>query len=139
MLDVNNRIHIPEQEFRWTFVRSSGPGGQNVNKVASKAVMHWNVDASPSLPKAVKERLRTLQRHRFTREGELLLSSQQHREQVLNVQDCLDKLREMLIQAATVPRKRRPTKPTRGSHERRLKGKRQRSARKVARRRPAED
>jgi ribosome-associated protein len=139
MLDVNNRIQIPEQEFRWTFVRSSGPGGQNVNKVASKAVLHWNVDASPSLPGAVKERLKTLHRRRFTKEGELILSSQQHREQVLNVQDCLDKLREMVLQAATVPRKRRPTKPTRGSREARLKTKRHRSARKSGRRGPAED
>src|SRR5438045_1256353 len=124
MLEINDRVHIPDSEFEWSFVRSSGPGGQNVNKVASKPVLRWNVAASPSLPEEVKARLRTLQRRRFTAEGELVLSSQRYRDQGRNVEDCLEKLREMVQQATFVPKARRPTKPSRGSREARLREKR---------------
>src|SRR5215472_10503959 len=113
MLDINDRIRIPEEEFSWSFVRSGGPGGQNVNKVASKAVLRWNLAASPSIPEPVKNRLRTLQRRRVTREGELVLSSQRYRDQGRNVEDCLDKLREMVLAATHVPKPRRATRPSR--------------------------
>src|SRR5947209_4059553 len=106
MLDVNERIHIPESEFTWSFVRSGGPGGQNVNKVASKAVLHWDVAASPSLPDDVKARLRTLHRRRFTTEGVLVLNSQRYRDQERNRQDCLDKLLDLVLQATHVPKVR---------------------------------
>ena len=139
MLQVNDRISIPDEEFLWSFVRSSGPGGQNVNKVASKAVLRWDVANSPSVPEPVKARLRTLQRRRITAEGELVLSSQRYRDQERNRQDCLEKLREMVLQAATVPKPRRPTKPTRGSREARLRQKRRRSATKSVRRAPPEE
>src|SRR5262249_40115047 len=76
MLQIKDRLRIPEDEFQWQFVRSGGPGGQNVNKVASKAVLRWDVANSPSVPEPVKARLRTLQRRRITAEGELVLSSQ---------------------------------------------------------------
>src|ERR1700726_2083264 len=100
MLEINSQIGIPESEFEWTFVRSGGPGGQNVNKVASRAVLRWNVGASPSLPEEVKARFRGQQRRRVTAGGELVLSSQRFRDQGRNVQDCLEKLRAMLLQAA---------------------------------------
>jgi ribosome-associated protein len=138
-MEINDRLRIPDEEFAWSFVRSGGPGGQNVNKVASKAVLRWDLVASPNVPDDVKSRLRTQQRRRITGEGELVLSSQRFRDQERNRQDCLDKLREMVLAAATPPKPRRPTKPSRGARERRLQEKRLRSGRKTARRRPAEE
>jgi ribosome-associated protein len=134
MLDINDRIRIPEEEFSWSFVRSGGPGGQNVNKVASKAVLRWNLTASPSVPDDVKDRLRLQQRRRITGDGDLLLTSQRYRDQERNRLDCLDKLREMLRAAAVTPKTRRKTKPTRGSRERRLADKRHRASIKARRR-----
>src|SRR5437660_1555675 len=134
MLEVNAHIHIPEDEFHFTFVRSGGPGGQNVNKVASKAVLRWDVTQSPSLPDHVKHRLRALQRKRFTVDGELILSSQRTRDQDRNKQDCLDKLTEMVREAATLPKARRATRPSRASRTRRLEAKRRRGATKAGRR-----
>jgi ribosome-associated protein len=139
MLEISPQIRIPDGEFEWTFVRSGGPGGQNVNKVASKAVLRWHLAASPSLPEDVKTRLRTLQRRRITGEGDLILSSQRYRDQGRNVEDCLEKLRQMVLQAAVVPRPRKPTRPSRGSREARLKDKRRRSTTKAGRRPPTED
>jgi ribosome-associated protein len=134
MLEISERLRIPEDEFTWTFVRSGGPGGQNVNKVASKAVLRWNVVASPSLPDDIKLRLQQQQRQRITGEGDLLLTSQRYRDQERNRLDCLEKLAAMIRAAATVPKMRRKTKPSRGAHERRLAAKKKRSALKAARR-----
>jgi ribosome-associated protein len=134
MLEISDRIRIPDEEFSWSFVRSGGPGGQNVNKVASKAVLRWNFVASPSLPDDIKARLQQQQRRRITSDGDLLLTSQRYRDQERNRLDCLDKLAEMLRAAAVVPKKRRKTKPSRGAHERRLAAKKRRSALKSSRR-----
>src|SRR5829696_4099854 len=101
MLEVTNGIRIPLDEFEWSFARSGGPGGQNVNKVASKAVLRWDVAASPSLPDDVKARLRAQQRRRITTAGELVLTSQRFRDQERNRDDCLEKVRAMVLQAAT--------------------------------------
>ena len=139
MLEINEQIRIPDAEFEWSFVRSGGPGGQNVNKVASKAVLRWNLAASPSVPDEVKVRLRTQQRRRITGEGELVLNSQRYRDQGRNVEDCLDKLRAMVLQAAVVPRARKATRPSRRAREARLKDKRLRSRTKSGRRLPQED
>lgn len=139
MLTVNAQIQIPDEELHWSFVRSGGPGGQNVNKVASKAVLRWDLATSPGVPEAVKMRLRTLQRRRITNDGELIVTSQRWRDQDRNRQDCLDKLREMLLEATAVPRPRKPTKSTRGSKERRLASKRYRSSAKQLRRQPIDD
>jgi ribosome-associated protein len=139
MLQINARLSIPDEEFQWSYVRASGPGGQNVNKVASKAVLRWDVAGSPSLPDDVKARLHTHHRRRFTAGGELILTSQRFRDQERNRQDCLEKLRELVLQALTPPKPRRPTKPTRASRARRLHEKRRRSAAKADRRRPAEE
>src|SRR3989440_4040336 len=100
MLEINNWLRIPATEFQWTFVRAGGPGGQNVNKVASKAVLRWDLAGSPSVPDDVKARLRTQQRRRINAAGEFLLSSQRYRDQGRNVEDCREKLRELLLQAA---------------------------------------
>jgi ribosome-associated protein len=134
MLDINDRIRIPEEEFSWSFVRSGGPGGQNVNKVASKAVLRWNLTASPSVPDDVKSRLRQRLPSRITNEGDLLITSQRYRDQERNRLDCLEKLREMVRAAAVPPKVRRKTKPTRGSRERRLADKRRRASIKSSRR-----
>jgi ribosome-associated protein len=139
MLEITPRLHIPDAEFQWSFVRSGGPGGQNVNKVASKAVLRWQAGASPSLPASVKDRFLTQQRSRLTTAGELILTSQRFRDQERNKQDCLDKLRAMIRQALVPPRPRRPTKPGRAARERRLEAKRRRSATKSRRQRLPED
>lgn len=134
MLEVNDRLRVPDEEFIWTFVRSGGPGGQNVNKVASKAVLRWNVVASPSVPDDIKARVQQQQRRRITREGDLLITSQRYRDQEGNRLDCLEKLTAMLRAAAVAPKRRRKTKPSRGAHERRLAAKKRRSSLKATRR-----
>lgn len=139
MIEINEQIRIPESELEWSFVRSGGPGGQNVNKVASKAVLRWDLAASPSVPDDVKSRLLARERKRINANGVLIVSSQRFRDQERNRGDCLDKLRQLLLQAATVPRPRRPTRPTRSSQQARLTAKRRRSAVKVGRRKPAEE
>ena len=93
-------------------MRSSGPGGQNVNKVNSKAVLRWNVAASPSLPADVRERFLAIHRSRLTGEGELIVTSQRYRDQGRNVADALEKLRAMLDRGRRRPKTRRPTKPS---------------------------
>lgn len=139
MLEVTAAIRIPDEEIDWSFARSGGPGGQNVNKVASKAVLRWNVTASPSVPDHVKTRLRALQRNRITAEGDLLLTGQRFRDQDRNRQDCLEKLAEMIREAATLPKPRKKTKPSRGSKERRLQAKRHQAQRKEGRRAGGEE
>jgi ribosome-associated protein len=139
MLEINADIHIPDDELHWSFARSGGPGGQNVNKVASKAILRWDVTATSSLPEHVKQRLLVHQRKRITNEGELVLNSQRYRDQERNREDCLQKLREIILQAATLPKRRRPTKPTRGSRMNRLQEKRRRAGVKALRKKPGED
>jgi len=136
MLDVTPAIQIPESELRFSFARSSGPGGQNVNKVSSKAILHWPVATSPSIPDDVRERFLARYGSRVTNEGEVVITSERYRDQPRNVQDCLDKLREMLLAVAKPPRRRRKTKPTKGSIERRLQSKREKSEKKERRRSP---
>lgn len=139
MLTVNAQIQIPDSEFEWTYARSSGPGGQNVNKVSSKAVLRWNVLASPSLPPEVRARFMSRYGSRLTTEGDLLITSQRYRDQGRNVADALEKLTAMLTEIARPPKRRRPTKPTKGSVTRRLESKQARSRTKQTRRRPAEE
>jgi ribosome-associated protein len=139
MLHISSTIRIPDHEFRWTFARSSGPGGQNVNKVASKAVLRWSVVQSVGLPEEVKTRLRPIAGSNWTADGDLIVTSQKYRDQGRNRQDCLDKLAALIRQAATRPRSRIATKPGRAARERRLTAKRHRSRSKQARRLPLED
>lgn len=139
-LRINALISIPRQELRFTFVRSSGPGGQNVNKVASKAVLRWSAAHSAALPDAVRSRLLTQYARRLTDRGELVITSQRYRDQGRNVEDCLDKLRSIVAAAAAVPKKRKRTRVPKGAREERLKQKRAVSEKKSRRRsRPGDD
>lgn len=122
-LRINALISVPRSEIRFTFVRSSGPGGQNVNKVSSKAVLRWAI-ASESVPEHVRRRLLVQNGRKVNDRGELVLSSQRYRDQGKNIEDCLDKLRIMLLTAATLPKRRKKTAMPRGAREARLKEKR---------------
>lgn len=139
MLVVGDRIRIPLREIAFRYVRSSGPGGQNVNKVASKAELRWPVRDTPSLPDEVRRRFLARFANRVTNEGELLLTSDRHRDQARNREDCLGRLRAMLAEVARPPRRRRRTKPTRASVERRIGSKKIRSGKKATRRKPGRE
>jgi len=134
MLIVTPGIKIPMREFTFTFARSGGPGGQNVNKVNTKATLRWPVRTDKSLPEAVHGRFLAKYAGKLTTDGDLLITSQRFRDAGRNVADCLEKLRRMLSRVAEAPKMRRPTKPTKGSVRRRLEHKRHQSSRKHRRR-----
>jgi ribosome-associated protein len=134
VLVVSDKLKIPLAEFSFQFARSSGPGGQNVNKVNTKVQLRWAVTRSPSLPEAVRQRFLDKYGNRINAEGELQISSTRYRDQKRNQEDCLEKLAELLRAVAEPPKKRKKTRPTRGSKERRLKDKKQQSERKEGRR-----
>ncbi len=139
MLDVSPRIRVSCREFSWSAARSSGPGGQNVNKVNSKVILRWSVVQSASLPDDVRARFVATYPRRITIEGDLILSSERYRDQLKNVTDCLDKLRELLLAVAIAPKARRAVKPTKASKRRRLANKRERTETKARRRPPRLD
>jgi len=134
VLVINDQLRVPLSELTFTFSRSGGPGGQNVNKVASKATLRWDVAGSASLPPEVRQRFEKRFATRLTTEGELVLTSQRYRDQGRNVADCLEKLRAMLSEVARPPKPRRPTKPSKASRQRRLTTKRKQSEKKTQRR-----
>src|SRR5262245_35728304 len=127
-------IEIDEGELEERFIRASGPGGQNVNKLSTAVQLRFDVRRSPSLPDGVRTRLERLAGKRLTRDGVLVITAQRHRTQERNREDALARLVE-LVQAATVrPVKRRPTRPTKASRERRIETKKRRSRIKGLRR-----
>ena len=138
-LEVNERISIPLDEFTFEVSRSGGPGGQNVNKVNSKVQLRWAPAASPSLPDPVKARLLTTIAGRLTVDGELLIASTRTRDQGQNRDDCLDKLRTLIMAAVTPPKSRRATRPTLASKKRRVEAKQRRSATRRDRQVPGSD
>ena len=129
---------VPESEVEITAVRSAGAGGQNVNKVSSAIHLRFDV-ARSSLPAGIKSRLLTLKDHRLTREGVIVIKAQQHRSQDMNREEALGRLQQMVDAAATVPKARRATRPTRASKKRRLESKRERSLTKALRRRVGDE
>ncbi len=135
MLIVNHCIQIPLREFEFQYARSSGAGGQNVNKVNSKAILRWNVAVSTALPDEVRTRLFKRHRARITKNGELVLQSQRFRDQGRNTADCLEKLRALLLGIATPPKPRKASKPSTAAKGRRLETKRILSEKKRTRKR----
>lgn len=127
MIRVTPSISIAERELEEHFIRASGPGGQNVNKLATAVELRFDVRRSPSLPADVRARLERLAGRRLTREGVLVINAERHRTQERNRQDARARLIELIRRAAVAPRPRRATKPTASSRQRRLDSKKRRA------------
>jgi ribosome-associated protein len=127
MIQVTPAIALQDDELVEAFVRSSGPGGQNVNKVSSAVQLRFDVRQSPSLPNDVANRLMQLAGKRLTKDGVIVIIAQRHRTQERNRADARERLFDLIREAAVPPVKRRATKPTRASKQRRIEGKKHRS------------
>src|SRR5262245_12857583 len=133
MLRINDHIAIDDSEISESFIRSSGPGGQNVNKLATAVQLRFDVRHSPSLTDEVRVRLERLAGRRLTRDGVLVITAQSHRTQERNRADAIERLVELIRQAAVRPVPRRPTRPTKASRKRRLESKKRRGSIKAMR------
>jgi ribosome-associated protein len=132
-IPITRSIALYDDELRESFVRSSGPGGQNVNKVATAVQLRFDVRQSPNLPERVREKILTSGDSRLTKDGVLVILAERHRTQEMNRKDARDRLFDVIRKAAHVPKRRIATKPTLGSKKRRLEGKTKRGAVKKAR------
>ena len=134
MIKITDSIYINEFEVKESFIRSSGPGGQHVNKVATAVQLRFNAKTSGNISKEVYNRLRTIAGSKLTEDGNLIIVSRVHRSQIQNRQVALDKLISLLQQAAKKPKRRKKTRPSRASVEKRLRNKRLQSEKKKSRR-----
>ena len=133
MIRINHQIAIQEREIELQFIRASGPGGQNVNKVSTAVQLRFDVAHSPSLPEDVRARLMKLAGNRLTNEGELLIEAKRHRTQERNRQDAITRLVELIRHATEKPKPRIATRPTKASKKRRLDAKSRRGETKRGR------
>jgi ribosome-associated protein len=140
LIPINCHLFLDDSEIEESFIRASGPGGQNVNKVSSAVQLRFDLSRSRSLPEDVRERLARLAGHRLTRDGVIVIIAQRYSTQERNRQDALDRLVALIRRAAVPPTPRRPTKPSRAAKERRLQAKARRAVIKERRRgQPGED
>jgi ribosome-associated protein len=139
LIPINCHLFLDDSEIEESFVRASGPGGQNVNKVSSAVQLRFDLSGSRSLPEEVRERLGRLAGHRLTRDRVIVIIAQRYRTQERNRQDALDRLIALIRRAAVPPTPRRPTKPSAASKERRLEAKARRATTKKRRRAEREE
>ena len=139
MLFVTPHIQIPEEELQENFIRSSGPGGQNVNKVATAVQLRFDAGKSPALDEEVKTRLKRLAGRRMTADGVIVIEARRHREQEKNRADARDRLVGLIRRATEKPRMRRQTRPTKASVQRRVEGKKKRGNVKQMRNKPGNE
>jgi len=138
MIYINSALSLQNNEVTYDFIRASGPGGQNVNKVSTAVQLRFNVKNSSSINEAVKNRLIKIAGKRVSAEGILIIDARRHRSQSKNREDALNRLKELIIKSLAVPKRRRKTKPTLASKEKRLRDKKARSKIKQSRK-PPED
>ncbi|MDB4944229.1 MAG: hypothetical protein JWP97_3763 [Labilithrix sp.] len=138
-LVIDSKVTVPGHDLEWTAVRASGPGGQNVNKVSSKIELTFDFEGSVALSEPAKARLRVLAKNQLDAEGRLVVTSQKTRDQSKNLADAREKLKETVAKALVVPKKRKPTKPTKSSKVRRLGTKKKVAKKKAARKAPRRD
>ena len=139
MIPVTDQIALQDDELDIRAIRAQGPGGQNVNKTSTAVQLRFDARGSPSLPNMVSVRLQKLAGSRLTLDGVIVLTAQDHRSQILNREAAVERLLELIRAAAVVPKKRRPTKPTKASKERHLAAKTRRSGVKAGRSKPGLD
>lgn len=138
IITSNGKVSIATSDLSLSFARSGGPGGQNVNKTATKAILRLDLSA-PGLPPSVRRRLELANPSRVNLAGQLVIAGDAHRERPRNVDDCFQRLQALLEAASKTPKSRRPTRPSLGSKRRRLAEKQQRSTIKSHRRKPGHD